>query len=124
MPPGSDVCQIMRTSEDVTLYQRVVSQVAKMFAEVLADADWVLKGSDGQLLTGFALSGPESRSSNLNVCWFAGIDVTSEEALNHLVDQAQTTYEPHKITWINLSLSRGALKPFNKFDVDVSQTQS
>lgn len=62
MPPGSDVCQIMPTSDDATLYQRVVSQVSKMFAEVLADADWVLKCPDGQLITAVALSGSESWS--------------------------------------------------------------
>lgn len=122
MPPGSDVCQIMLTNEDATLYQRVVLQVSKVFAEVLADADWVLKGSDGQLLTAFALSGPESWSSKLNVCWFAGVDVTSEEALNQIKDQAQTTHVPHKITWINLCLSR-SLEALQQVQVKVSLTQ-
>lgn len=63
MPPGSNVCQIMLTSEDATLYHEVVSEVSKVFAEVLVDADWVLKGPEGQLT---AIPGPGLSCGNVN----------------------------------------------------------
>ena len=39
----------MLTGEDATPYNKVVSEVLKVFAEVLVDADWVLKRPEGQL---------------------------------------------------------------------------
>ena len=51
MPQGKSECQIMLTSKDTTPYQKVVQKVEAVFAEVLVDADWILKGAQGQLLT-------------------------------------------------------------------------
>ena len=69
------------------MYNRVVSEVFKVFAEVLVDADFILTAQwsewsqKGQLLTTISLLGLESQSSKVSGCWFADLFVASEEAI-------------------------------------------
>ena len=51
----------------------------------------------------------------------AGFNVNSEETLQLVVDYAQKkTHQQQMVSHVKLRLSRGALKAFNKFDVEVS----
>ena len=46
---GSNMSQVVLTNEDATMFEQVVQNVSEMFQEVLVDADWVLKSSEGKL---------------------------------------------------------------------------